>query len=103
MKPGEAGEAVPVDLVFGGGDTREISTWISNAKAQRLAAEAELRRTTTRSRIADLISEVSDLAATLRGAESETTAEACRQLGLRLTYYPDKQLPAPQQHRSQTI
>jgi hypothetical protein len=45
----------------------------------------------TRQQIADLISEVSDLAATLRGAESETAAEACRQLGLRLTYHPDKQ------------
>ena len=79
-----------------GGDLEEISTWISNAKAQRLAAEAELRRAATRSRmtrqqIADLISEVSDLAS-LRGAESETTAEAYRQLGLRLTYYPDKKV-----------
>jgi site-specific DNA recombinase len=80
-----------------GGDLEEISTWIGDAKAQRLAAEAELRRATTRSRmtrqqIADLISEVSDLAATLRGADSETAAEAYRQLGLRLTYYPDKQI-----------
>ena len=46
----------------------------------------------TRQQIADLISQVSDLAATLRGAESETAAEAYRQLGLRLTYYPDKQI-----------
>ena len=46
----------------------------------------------TRRQIADLISEVSDLAATLRGAESETAAEAYRQLGLRLTYYPDKKV-----------
>ncbi len=46
----------------------------------------------TRQQIADLISEVSDLAATLRGAESETVAEAYRLLGLRLTYYPDKQI-----------
>jgi site-specific DNA recombinase len=80
-----------------GGDLEEISSWISDAKAQRLAAEAELRRATTRSRmtrqqIADLISEVSHLAATLRGAESEAAAEAYQQLGLRLTYYPDKQI-----------
>jgi hypothetical protein len=46
----------------------------------------------TRQQVADLISEVSDLAATLRGAESEAAAEAYRQLGLRLTYYPDKQI-----------
>lgn len=76
-----------------GGDLEKISTWISDAKAPRLAAEAELRRATTRSRmarqqLADLISEVSDLAATLRDAESETAAEAYRQLGLRLTYCP---------------
>jgi site-specific DNA recombinase len=80
-----------------GGDLEEISTWISNTKAQRLAAEAELRRATTRRRmtrqqIADLISEVSDLAATLRDTESVTAAEAYRQLGLRLTYYPDKKV-----------
>ena len=67
-----------------GGDLEEISTWISDAKAQRLAAEAGLRRAATRSRmtrqqIADLISEVSDLAATLRGAESDAAAEAYRQ------------------------
>lgn len=75
----------------------EISAWISDAQAERLAAEAELRRATTRSRmtrqqITDLISAVSDLAATLRGADSETAAEAYRQLGLRLTYYQDKQI-----------
>jgi hypothetical protein len=46
----------------------------------------------TRQQIADLISEVSDLAASLRGAESEAAAEAYRQLGLRLTYYPDKKV-----------
>jgi site-specific DNA recombinase len=46
----------------------------------------------TRQQIADLISEVRDLAATLRDADSETAAEAYRQLGLRLTYYPDKQI-----------
>ena len=34
-----------------GGDLEEISAWISDAKAQRLAAEAELRRATTRSRM----------------------------------------------------
>jgi hypothetical protein len=43
----------------------------------------------TRQQIADLISEVGALAASLRGAESEAAAEAYRQLGLRLTYYPD--------------
>ena len=80
-----------------GCDLGEISTWIRDAKAQRLAAEAELRRATTRTRmtrqqITDLISEVSDLAATLRGADSEMAAEAYRQIGLRLTYYPDKQI-----------
>ena len=31
-----------------GGDVEEISTWISDVKAQRLAAEAELRRAATR-------------------------------------------------------
>jgi hypothetical protein len=56
-----------------GGDLEEISTWISDAKTQRLAAEAELRRVTTRTRmtcqqITVLISEVSDLAAADRGS-----------------------------------
>jgi hypothetical protein len=46
----------------------------------------------TRQQIADLIRQVSDLAATLRGVESEAAAEPYRQLGLRLTYYPDKKV-----------
>jgi len=46
----------------------------------------------TRQQIADLISEVSDLAATLRDTESETAAEVYRQLGLHLSYYQDKQI-----------
>ena len=56
----------------------------------------------SRQQIAGLISEVSDLAATRRGADCETAAEAAQQLGLRLTYYPDKQIvravAAPQPH-----
>jgi site-specific DNA recombinase len=80
-----------------GGDPAEIGAWITKAKAQRLSAEAQLRHVTTKSRltrqeITDLITEVGDIAATLRAAEPGTTADAYKKLGLRLTYHPDRQV-----------
>jgi hypothetical protein len=77
------------------GDPAEIGAWISEAKAQRLTAEAELRQASTRARlsrqqITDLITEVGEVAAALRTAEPGNIADAYKKLGLRLTYHPDR-------------
>jgi hypothetical protein len=90
-----------------GGDLEEISTWISDAKAQRLAAEAELRRATrsrmTRQQIADLISKVSDLAATLRGPSLRRPPRPTGSLACASPTARTSKLSAPQQRRSRTI
>jgi site-specific DNA recombinase len=76
-----------------GGDPAEIGAWITEAKAHRVQAEAELRRTTskariTRQQIEELINMTTDVAATLHGAEPAQIADAYRKLGVRLTYDP---------------
>ena len=76
-----------------GGDPAEIGAWITEAKAQRVQAEAELRRATskariTRQQIEELITMTADIAATLRDAEPAQMADAYRKLGVRLTYDP---------------
>ena len=80
-----------------GGDPEEIGKWITDAKAQRLRAEAELRQATskatmTRQQIQALIEECADIAADLRDAEPGDTAGAYRKLGLRVTCHPERQL-----------
>jgi hypothetical protein len=71
-----------------GGDPEEIGTWISEAKAQRLAAEAELRRATppaalSREQVQAVIEQCADLAKDLRDAEPADMAGAYRKLGPR--------------------
>ena len=56
---------------------QEIGKWITDAKAQRLQAETDLRQATskttmTRQQIQDLIEECVDIAADLRDAEPAT-------------------------------
>jgi site-specific DNA recombinase len=80
-----------------GGDPEEIGKWITDAKAQRLQAEAELRQaatrtTLTRQQIKALIEECADITADLRDAEPGDMAGTYRKLGLRLTYHPERQL-----------
>jgi site-specific DNA recombinase len=80
-----------------GGDPAEINAWIAEAKAQRLKAQAELAQATSKSRltrqqIADRISQLSDIAATLHDADCADMASTYRKLGLRLTYEPDRQI-----------
>ena len=77
------------------GDPAEIGAWISEAKAQRLTAEAELCQASTRARLnrqqmTDLITEVGQVATALRAAEPGNAADAYKKLGLRLTYQPDR-------------
>ena len=74
-----------------GGDPEEIGKWISDAKAQRLAAEAELRQATTstdtltREQVQARIEECADVAQGLGNAEAAEVARAYQKLGLRLT------------------
>jgi site-specific DNA recombinase len=76
-----------------GGDPAEIGAWISEAKAQRVQAEADLRKATsktliTRQQAEELITMTTNIAATLHDADPTRTAEAYRKLGVRLTYDP---------------
>jgi hypothetical protein len=80
-----------------GGDPEEIGKWISEAKAQRLAAEAELRRATptatlSREQVQAVIEQCADLAKGLRDAEPADMAGAYRKPGVRLTYHPGRNL-----------
>jgi site-specific DNA recombinase len=80
-----------------GGDPEEIGKWITDAKAQRLQAEAELRQATskttmTRQQIQALIEQCADIAAGLQNAEPGDMAQTYRKLGLKLTYHPERQL-----------
>jgi site-specific DNA recombinase len=77
-----------------GGDPEEIGTWISQAKAQRIQAETDLRNATvsnrlTRRQIGDLIEGITDMAAILIDADPAKAADAYDKLGLRLTYNPE--------------
>lgn len=81
---------IPIDA---DGDPAEIGGWISEAKAQRVQAEADLRKATstariTRHQVEELISMTADIAATLLDAEPAQMADAYRKLGVRLTYDP---------------
>ena len=80
-----------------GGDPEEIGTWISQAKAQRVQAETDLRNATastrlTRRQIDDLIEGITDVAAVLADADPAKASDAYDKLGLRLTYHPEAQI-----------
>jgi site-specific DNA recombinase len=81
-----------------GGDPEEMGKWIAEAKAQRLAAEAEMHQATpgtatvTRQQIQAVIEERADTAQNLRDASPADLASAHRRLSLRLTYYPARKL-----------
>ena len=80
-----------------GGDPEEIGTWISQAKAQRIQAETDLRGATaatrlTRHQIEDLMAGIENAATMLSDAEPAKLADAYDKLGLRLTYDPDAQI-----------
>jgi site-specific DNA recombinase len=87
-----------------GADLAEVAGWITEAKAQRLAAEAELRQATstnrlTREQVTALITEAGEITATLHSADPGAMADAYRKLGIRLTYDPGRSTPATRQHR----
>jgi hypothetical protein len=80
-------------VIDAGGDPAEIGAWITEARAQRVQAEADLRQATSKTRITrqqvkEMITTTTDIAATLRNAETAQMAGAYRKLGVRLTYDP---------------
>jgi hypothetical protein len=80
-----------------GGDPAEIGAWISQARAQRVQAEAELRQASTKARsttdeIEALIASLTDIAATLGDGDPAHMADAYDKIGLRLIYHPDPQV-----------
>ncbi len=84
-------------VIDAGADPEEVSCWISQAKAQRIQAETDLRNATaatrlTRHQINDLIDSISSVADSLRDADPTQAANAYDKLGLRLTYDPDTQI-----------
>jgi len=91
-----------------GGDPEGIGKWMSEAKAQRLAAEAEVRRATpttalTCQQVQAVIEQCADVANNLRGAEPADAAGAYRKLALLLTYHPGRNLVQAMQVRSPRI
>ena len=82
-----------------GGDSEEIGRWTAEAKAQRVAAEAQLHQATTgtgpaltRQQIRAVTEECADIARGLSQADPADLANAYSKLGLRLTYHPGRNL-----------
>jgi hypothetical protein len=84
-------------VIDAGGDLTEIGKWISEAKTQRVRAEADLRNATakariTRQQIAELIADLGDIGAMLHDADQAAKAKVYRKAGVKLTHRPSSQL-----------
>jgi hypothetical protein len=74
-----------------------IGPWIAETQAQRVTAQAEIRSSTgqhrmTRDDIAAMVAALGDLVRVIRDADPADQAELYSQLGLRMTYRPQKRL-----------
>lgn len=79
-----------------GGDPIEISSWINETKSERARLEGEMKAAPVAQRISvaeirSMIEEVGDLVRLVGEAEADDKSELYTQLGLKLTYYPEKQ------------
>ena len=79
-----------------GGDPIEISSWINETKNERARLEGELKAVPAAQRITvaeirSMIGEVGDLVRLIGKADPDDKAKLYSQLGLKLTYYPEKQ------------
>jgi site-specific DNA recombinase len=80
-----------------GASPATVAAWIAETEADRAKHEITLRQATTRTsltaaQIEQMITELGDLAATLRDADPDDKSELYQQLGLKLTYHPGAQL-----------
>jgi hypothetical protein len=79
-----------------GADIEEVTAWINAGKADRIQAEAALRRAATtprrmtREQITAIVEHVASLAAVIRDADPADKADIYRGLNLALTYQPGK-------------
>ncbi|WP_143020404.1 zinc ribbon domain-containing protein [Sinosporangium album] len=79
-----------------GGDPVEVSGWINEAKGERARLEGELRavpavRQVTEKEIGGMLEHAGDLVEMINAADGQDKADLYAQLGLTLTYYPEKQ------------
>ncbi|MEU4411523.1 hypothetical protein AB0F88_44080 [Streptosporangium sp. NPDC023963] len=79
-----------------GGDPIEISSWINETKGERARLEGKLKAVPAAQRInveeiRSMIGEVGDLVRLVGEADPDDKADLCTRLGLKFTYYPEKQ------------
>jgi hypothetical protein len=82
-------------LLEAGGDPVDVAGWLAEAKAERSQAERELadlasHRPNTADEVEALLAQVPDKLATLAGADLARRQRLYGELGLSLTYHPDK-------------
>ncbi|WP_253883101.1 recombinase family protein [Actinomadura rupiterrae] len=80
-----------------GADAEEVTAWINETKAKQARLEGQLRATPQtgsieREEIATLLGRCGDLVQMLGEAEPADKADLYKELGLTMTYYPQKQL-----------
>ncbi|WP_396450456.1 recombinase family protein [Actinomadura sp.] len=78
-----------------GADPAEVTGWINDVKQERARLEREVKAAPrgagiSRDEIADLLQRTGDLAQLAINAEPEDKADLYQQLGLTMTYYPQK-------------
>lgn len=78
-----------------GADPAEVTGWINDVKQERARLEREVKAAPrgsgiSRDEIADLLQRTGDLAQLAINADPEDKADLYRQLGLTMTYYPQK-------------
>ncbi|MEU7874314.1 hypothetical protein [Dactylosporangium sp. NPDC049140] len=82
-----------------GADPAVVTEWIKTTQTERAHAEQDIRSHTATPRpgmtveqVTDLVDSLGDLTMALREATPEDKAAVYRELGLRLTFHPDKQM-----------
>lgn len=78
-----------------GTDPKIITEWIAQTQAERSLAEARLRQRNgtkrlTRDQINHIVTALTSLAQVINDADPRDKTEIYKQLGLRLTYHPDR-------------
>ena len=80
-----------------GADPTEVTTWINAVQNERTRLQEQLHttprsRTIPREHIAELVHHAGDLAHRITTADPEDKADLYKELGLRMTYFPQKRL-----------
>jgi len=91
-------------LLEAGGDPLDVAGWLAEAKAKRAQAERELadlasHRPITATEIEALLAQVPDKLVMLAGADPATRQRPYGELGLSLTYHPDRGVVMVEAHQ----